>query len=226
MTRYAAVLFVCALAACSKTDGKGAPPPSGATPTTVVTKPPEDMQTKRNNAIAAVKDLKSPLVGEARNTACSAMRTLASSVNNCAECRTTYAKVLVEQAASDLAICSASNLPPITEDAAALCEALVTTYTKKPSAVLVGSISMQGALCKPQFDTLVTAVVAQMGKYDDKYGDISAADLMYLQRLAAAMSPDQKAKLSAAAKSMSAKAKAKNRTNMVNGIELFTKALG
>lgn len=223
-------LIVLLAAACSKHDARltasGEPSAAASTgATAAAVQPADDAKGKRDVAVKTMAGLKSPLDTKARDKACDAMRTLATGANDCAECRKTYAKAVVEFAPSDLAICSASDLPVIKEDAPAMCAALVDAHSKKPSAVLLGGIAAQQAQCSSQFDTLVSTVVAQMNKYDDKYGDISPADLSYLERLSDLMTADQKAKLSAATKPLSAKAKAKKRTYMADSVDKLTKKL-
>jgi hypothetical protein len=207
------VAFALTLGACKAKDepaaAKGA---ASADPTPAAAPASDEGEAKADTkqAIAVVNAIQGEQSGDARSKSCAALRTVAENFNDCADCQAPLIKVTTENPGGDLGDCYLEWLPKVNVKTDEVCGALVASLQKsKYGTHEIGAITQQGAGCKSKFDDVIAHEEKRFEKFADAYKDVGGAELLYLQRLAEHMTPEQKRKLSAAAKTLAAKAKAK-----------------
>jgi hypothetical protein len=162
-------------------------------------------------AIAIADAIRGPQSGEARSKSCAALRALASHFNECNECQEPLIAITMANPGGDLGDCFLDELPKATARGEALCSALLASFQKsKYGTYEIGAIAQQETNCKASFDAVIAAESKRFAKFSDSYKDVSAAELLYLRRLADHMSPAQKQALARAAKILASRAKAKH----------------
>ncbi len=161
---------------------------------------------KVDEALAALGKQALPLSKDNhdRNAVCEQMRTLAGAAADCKECLETYVKVVEGEGTQRIVDCSAQDLARVTEGADKLCSALVSSWknSSQPNSRAIEAFATLGAACKPQLDAFVDVAVERFESYENEYGALGAANVIYVERILDHMTAEQKAKIAAAAEKL------------------------
>ncbi|MEZ4442696.1 MAG: hypothetical protein R3B72_26615 [Polyangiaceae bacterium] len=215
----AAMLTMVTLGLCACDDGKsgeetaGAKAPATGDATAAATGEGAGVSPEVKAALAALEKQQLPLASKNydRDAVCGHMRVLAEAARDCSACVDTYAKIIEGEGKERIVDCSAQDLTAPKAGAERLCKALVASWkntTQRNSRAIEGMDAL-GAACKPQLDDFVEVLTTQFAAYDNSYGDLGPANLVYVERLLDHMTPEQKKKVAEAARKLETLAREK-----------------
>jgi len=143
-----------------------------------------------------------------RSHTCAHLKVIAAAVDHCAPCRATYAKVLAGEGDQHVVDCSAEQLVRVYEGAPPLCAALIASWkrNKYANSQALAGLSTLGAACKAQMDDFIAVLEERFGAFENTWGDLRPANLIYVDRMLEHMTPRQKTRIAAAAKMLQERA--------------------
>lgn len=178
----------------------------GPTEPTKTEEKESDLDPKVEKALAALKEQALPLTKDNhdRGELCGHLRTVAEKVDTCAPCLEAYVKVIDGEDDRRVVDCSGERLAQVKENAGKLCTSLIEAWkrNKYGNSQALAGLTFQGASCKDQMDAFVGVLEEKFAAYDNSYGSLGPANLIYVNRMLEHMTPEQKKKVAEAAKKL------------------------